>query len=163
MNISLLAFVIMAYKLTLQPPQLTKEKGYERYKNELLAWARVTDLQGTKQAITVALSLPENHESGIREKVLDELSLDDLQGEGGLHILVNFFDKHLGKDDLVDCLEKFDEFEEYRREENQSFVDFVAKFDHKYNRIVKLKMTLPSPILAFMLLKKANMEFLCKN
>ena len=88
--------------------------------------------------------------------MFDELSLDDLQGEGGLHILVKFFDKHLGKDDLVHCLEIFDEFEEYRREENQSFVDFVAKFDHKYNRIVKLKMTLPSPILAFMLLKKAN-------
>ena len=55
----------MAYKVTLQPPQLTKDKGYERYKNELLAWVRVTEVPGTKQAITVALSLPEDHEKGI--------------------------------------------------------------------------------------------------
>ena len=55
----------MAYKLTLQPPPLTKEKGYERYKNELLAWIRVTEVPKNKQAITVALSLPENYENGI--------------------------------------------------------------------------------------------------
>ena len=88
--------------------------------------------------------------------MFDELSLDDLQKDGGLDILVKYLDKHLGKDDLVDCLEKYEEFEECKREENQSFVEFVAKFDQKYNKIVKLKMTLPSPILAFMLLKKAN-------
>ena len=146
----------MAYKLTLQPPQLTKEKGYERYKNELLAWIRVTDVPGTKQAITVALSLPENYENGIRERVFDELSLDELQADGGLDVLVKFLDKHLGKDDLVDCLEKYEDFEEFKREENQSIIDFVAKFDQKYNKIVKLNMKLPSPILAFMLLKKSN-------
>ena len=146
----------MAYKLTLQPPPLTKEKGYERYKNELLAWIRVTEVPKNKQAITVALSLPENYENGIRERVFDELSLDNLQADGGLDVLIQFLDKHLGKDDLVDCLEKYEDFEEFKREENQSFIDFVAKFDQKYNKIVKLNMKLPSPILAFMLLRKSN-------
>ena len=45
-----------------------------------------------------------------------------------------------------------------RRESNQTMTDFISKFDQKYNKIVKLNMTLPSAVLAFMLLKKANIS-----
>ena len=67
----------MATKI--KPPIYTKEKGYERYKQELLAWKEITDAKPEKQGIFVALSLPENDESGIRERVFDEMTLDDLK------------------------------------------------------------------------------------
>lgn len=144
----------MAAKIT--PPKYSKSKGYERYKQELLAWIEVTDFAKGKQGIVVALSLPEEDETGIRERVFDEMKLADLKKDDGLQKLIAYMDKQLGKDDLADCLEKFEDFEDYKREQAQTMMDYISKFDHKYNKIMKLNMKLPSAVLAFMLLKKAD-------
>ena len=65
-------------------------------------------------------------------------------------------DKHLAKDDLTDSLEKFEDFEDFKRADGQSINEYVAVFNAKYRKIEKKKMTLPSEILAFKLLHKAN-------
>jgi hypothetical protein len=140
----------------INPPIYGKEKSYERYKQELNAWREVTDVAKTKKGIVIALTLPENDESGIRERVFDELDLGDLKKEDGLEHLITFMDKHLGKDDLADSLEKFEDFEDFKRESGQNINDFISKFDQKYHKIMKLDMKLPPAILAFMLLKKSN-------
>ena len=70
--------------------------------------------------------------------------------------LIIFLDKHLAKDDLTDSLEKFDSFDDFERKGDQSMTEFIAIFDAKYRKIEKKKMTLPPEILAFKLLKKAN-------
>lgn len=53
-------------------------------------------------------------------------------------------------------MEKFEEFEDLKRSEGQSMNEFIAIFDSKYRKIEKKKMTLPSEILAFKVLRKAN-------
>ena len=98
----------MATKIN--PPSL-KSKNYELYKHELLALREITDLEKKKQGVAIALSLPEDHE--IREKVFDQLRLEDLKKEDGLQTLITFLDCHLAKDDLTDSLEKFEEFDGY--------------------------------------------------
>ena len=65
-------------------------------------------------------------------------------------------DQHLAKDDLMDSLEKFEDFEGFKRAHGQSINEYVAVFDAKYIKIEKKKMTLPAEILAFKLLRKAN-------
>ena len=144
--------------ITINPPAFNKTKSYERYKQELLAWKEVTDLSSRKQAIVVALSLPEEDETQIRDKVFDQLPLEELKKENGISLLVTFFDKHLAKDDLSDSLEKFTDFENYERREGQTIHDFIANFDAKYRRIEKKSMKLPSEILAFKLLQKARIN-----
>ena len=77
--------------MRLNPPDLSKCRTYERYRQELKAWQEVTDIPKTKQGIAIALSLPQDSgESGIREKVFDEIELKDLKKENGLEILINF-------------------------------------------------------------------------
>ena len=71
-------------------------------------------------------------------------------------MLLNFLDQHLAKDDLSDSLEKFEDFEDFKRAEGQSINENVATFDAKYRKVEKKKMTLPSEILAFKLIRKAN-------
>lgn len=144
-----------AMAMRINPPEFNTSKGYERYKLELLAWKEVTSLEVEKQGIAIALSLPEDA-GGIREKVFDELSLTDLKTERGLSKLIDFMDKTLGKDDLEDSLDKFEDFEDYSRDANTSISDYIINFDQKYNRIVKKGMSLPSEILAFKLLRRAN-------
>jgi hypothetical protein len=141
----------------ISPPAYGKEKSYERYKQELLAWREVTDLAKSKQGIVVALSLPENDCSNIREKVFDQLSLSVLKTTTGFDSLVTFLDSHLGKDDLADSLEKFEDFDDYIRENGDSIIEYIEKFDSKYMKIQKKNMVLPPEILAFKLLKKANL------
>ena len=138
---------------------LSKCANYEQYKQELQAWECITDLAKGKQGIAVALSLPQEGEFGfVREKVFDELSLEELKKKTGLKDLIEFLNETLGKDDLAYSLEKFKDFDEYTRENEQSMSDFITKFDRKYNKIAKLGMTLPSQILAFRLLKKAKLS-----
>jgi hypothetical protein len=80
--------------MRINPPDF-KFKSYERYK---------TEVDKKKQAIAIALSLPEEDESGIREKVFDEMDLAPLNADDGLKKLIAFLDKKLGKDELTDSL-----------------------------------------------------------
>ena len=92
------------------------------------------------------------------KNVFDQLHLDKLKSYDGLNVLIHFLDQHLAKDDLSDSLEKFEDFEDFKRLEGQSIAEFVAMFDSKYRKIEKKRMTLPSEILAFKLLRKANIS-----
>ena len=105
----------------------------------------------------VALSLPEDDETHIRERVFDQIPLQDLKTDDGLIILLNFLDKHCGKDELVDSLEKYEDFESFEREDGQSIQNFISVFDLKYKKIEQKNMKLAPEVLAFRLLKKANL------
>lgn len=139
----------------IDPPSL-RTKSYELYRQELLAWREVTDLRKDKQGVAIALSLPEDDKAKIREKVFEQISLVDLKKDDGLDILIGFLDKHLKKDDLADSLEKFEEFEDFDRKVGMSITEYIASFDSLYRKIEKLNMKLPMEILAFKLLRKAN-------
>lgn len=47
-------------------------------------------------------------------------------------------------------------FKDFHRTEKQSVSEFIAQFDSLYGKIEKKNMTLPPEILAFKLLRKAN-------
>ena len=81
-------------------------KSYKLYKLQLLAWREVTDICKTKQGIVIAISLPENEEFHIKEKVFSQVSLDELKKENGLDNLIQFLDKQRKKDDLTDSIER---------------------------------------------------------
>ena len=108
----------MATKIN--PPIFSKSKSYELYKQELLAWSEIKDLDKKKRGVAIALTLPEDDESKIWEKVFDQIKLDDLKKDTGFNTLLEFLDKHLAKDDLADSLEKFEEFEDLKRAEGQT-------------------------------------------
>ena len=139
----------------INPPDYSN-KTYEQYKIELQAWQKVTSLTAEKQGIAIALSLPESDSSCIRQRVFEELSLEDLGSNDGMKKLFNFLDEKLGKDDLADSLEKFEDFDDFVRLDDQAISDFITQFDQRYNRIVKKGMKLPAEILAFQLLKRAK-------
>ena len=78
----------------IDPPSL-RTKAYELYRKELLAWREVTDPGKDKQGVATALPLPEDDKTQIREKVFEQISLDDLKKEDGLDTLITFLDSHL--------------------------------------------------------------------
>ena len=99
-------------KMDIDPPCFTSQ-SFERYKLELQAWSEVTNVSNAKQRALIALSLPEDDQYQIRGKVFSGLSLDELTKEGSLNILIKFLDGYLGKDEIVDSIEKFEDFENF--------------------------------------------------
>ena len=87
----------------------------------------------------MALSLPVDDEHQIKDKVFDQIPLDDLKTDFGLNILIAFLNKHLAKDNLADSVEKFDDFDDFKREDGQSIREYIAMFDAKYRKIEKKK------------------------
>ena len=42
------------------------------------------------------------------------MKLEDLKKDNGLKLFIDFLDSKLGKDDLVNSLEKFEDFEDFK-------------------------------------------------
>ena len=137
-------------------PTFTSTKTYETYKNELTAWRLITKVPKKEQGIALALELPEG--SKIREKVFDEIDIPKLHEDGGYETYIEFLDKHLGKDDLADSLDKFEDFENYSKKMGQNITQYIEEFDQKYTRIQKKGMGMKSEILAFKLIGKAGLN-----
>ena len=145
----------MATKIN--PPDLSSG-NYELYKEKLLAWQMVTDISVDKQGIVIALTLPNDDKHKIQEEVFSQIGREKLSQENGLDTLINFLDSKLMKDDLSDSLEKFEEFEDFQRVNGQNITEYIAAFDSRYRKMEKFKIKLPSEILAFKLLRRANIS-----
>ena len=117
------------------PPALDKGKCFEIYWKEILVWEELTDLPKSKQGIVVALSLLVDDETHIRERVFDQILLQDLKTDDGLIILLNALDKPCEKDEFVGGLEKYENCENFEREDGQSILYSISVFDLKYKRI----------------------------
>ena len=139
-------------------PRLTGSTNYELWKLQTQAWTVVTELSKEKQAVAVALNLPEDDKRKIKEKVFGELELDELNSENGMGVLFEFLDKYLLEDELMNRWNKFEDFEKFERKPGQNIREYVADFDLKFRKLEKLHIKLPPEILAFKLLRNANLS-----
>lgn len=145
-----------AYK---NPPEFNSSgKPYERYIEEVKAWELVTDLHKDKKGLALALSLPEHDPSGIRDKVFNEVKLENIKGENGVKTLITFMDKLFKKDDLSDTYEKYTLFNRYQRTAGIKMEDFVIEFEKLYNKSKNKDMELPQAVLMFKLLDASNLS-----
>ena len=147
---------MMATKISI--PRLTGSTNYELWKLQTQAWTVVTELSKEKQAVAVALNLPEDDERKIKEKVFGELELDVLNSENGMGVLFEFLDKYLLEDELMNSWNKFEDFENFGRKPGHKIREYVADFDLKFRKLEKLHIKLPPEILAFKLFKNANLR-----
>ena len=119
-------------------------------------WVEICGETEEKQGVILALSLPEKDQSRIREQVMEELSLSDLKIANGVSVLLDFIESKVGKDDMEDSLNKYEEFKNCRRKEGQDICDYIHEFEQKYHRILKKSIALPQEILCFELLASAS-------
>ena len=136
-------------------PVFGKGKKYELYRKEVLLWKKGTDVKAEKQGIYIYLSLPDDDENNIKEKILDAVTTEELEAADGLDKLLAFLDKHLKKDELADEWLQYNDFDDFKRTENMKVDDYVLTFDSLYNKMVKCQMVMPPQFLAFRLLKSA--------
>ena len=139
-------------------PTLTGSTNYELWKLQTQAWTVVTELSKEKQAVAVALNLPEDDGRKIKEKVFGELELDVLNSENGMNVLFESLDRYFLEDELMNSWNKFENFEKFERKHGQNIREYAADFDLKFRKLEKINIKLPSEILAFKLLRNANLS-----
>ena len=82
------------------PKFSSTDKPFDRYQVELSAWSLTTSTAKEKQGLVVALSLPEEDPSNIRDKVFSEIEVDELNKPEGLKTLTEYLNKQFGRDDF---------------------------------------------------------------
>ena len=138
-------------------PVYDPEKSYELFKSELLLWEQVCNLDNKKKAGAVVLTLPSNDKCSIRTTILEKLKVEELTADDGLAKLVKELDAILGKDALEDALTKFEDFEDYSRK-SENIKEYIRVFDSKYTKVENHGVALPQSLLAFKLLRNANIS-----
>ena len=139
-------------------PAFHEDEAYSRYIEELRAWTYITEVEKKKQGLSVALSLPENDKSQIRDKVFNEINLEDLKTDNGIETLVAFFDSVFKKDELAENYEHYVNFYRYRKDSSDSMENYILKFEKFCDKTKKFKMELPESVLAFKFLENSVLK-----
>ena len=147
----------------IEPPSFISEtKSFETYKKDLERWALLTTLDPAKQALLV-VHLLDGDASGIKEKIDEGVSDDDLKSTDGISKLLEFFKSIYEKDSLSDGFEKYIAFERFRRNQGKSIQEFIPEWTTAYKKAKNIGCVLPDKVLAFKLLDAANLSQLERN
>ena len=142
------------------PPSLKEAKTYESFKKELKMWSAVTEVPKKKQASLVALSLPNECKFGenIKERVLQRISVSDLNADDGLQKLTEFLDGELACDATTDLVNKWDDWFDYSRKSEQTMEQFIGEYELLISRLESAGQSLSGEIKGFALMRKAGLS-----
>ena len=143
-------------KVVVETPRFIKGR-FAAYKNKVNFWKGVCGLTKKKQAGHLALVLPNDLDDPLQDQVMERFTSEELEVDDGVQILLDFLEKKYGKDELLDCLDKYKDFRDFVRT-TETITEYISNFDIKYNRISKLGVTLPPSVLAFELIRNANVK-----
>ena len=66
-----------------------------------------------------------------------------------MSVLLEFLDRYLLEDELMNSWNKFENFKKFNRKHCQNTGDYFAEFYLKFGKLNKLNLKLPSEVLAF--------------
>lgn len=135
------------------PPKLNNDASYENWKRDIAIWCELTDFTAPKQALAIHLSL-----SGRARTASSEIKVDDLKKDTGVKTLIEKLDTLFLPEKGRRQFTAFHKLYNLRRKENVGIVEFVAEFEHVYFNFKTEEMTLPDPVMAFMLLASCKMS-----
>lgn len=150
----------MSSTSNLPTPSYQSGSSYELFVKELRIWSKITIISKKKQGLHVLLCLPnkEKDPSGLKEKLLEECDLEKLNEENGIDELILLMNKHLAKDSIQDVWEKFQDFEDCEKKSDETWFQYITRFDSVYERVKNKGLSLPQSILAFKLLRGAKLN-----
>ena len=135
------------------PPLLSDESVYENWKCEIEIWQAFTVLAPKKQGPAIFLT----SQGKAREAAL-EIEIKDLTDDQGVKKLIEKLDSLYLKDINQSAYAAYECFEMYRRPKEMNMKEFLNNFERLYNRLKVYQMELPDGILAYRVLKSANLS-----
>ena len=123
-------------------------------------WSMVTEVAKKKQGNLIALSLPNESKYGdnLRERVLERLSVSDLDKDDGLNKLMEFLDGELANDATTNLISKWDDWFDFVRKGDQSMEQFISEYELLVSRLESAGQKLSEEIKGFALRKAGLSE-----
>lgn len=135
------------------PPTMRNDLPYIEWKQELEIWSDFTDLSAGRQGGALFLTLT----GKARQAVLAGVSRLQLKSDNGVKEITDCLDELYLKDKSQSGFTAYEDFTNYRRPSHISIQDYLVEFNLKYSRLKTFDMKLPEGILAYYVLKCANL------
>ena len=134
------------------------DKSYDRWLQEIKAWQLTTALDKKKQALTVALALPEGSE--VRRRIFEESGdIAELNVDDGVDKLIVRLNKWYKDDDLTSAYNAWTTFDTYKKIYDVTMDNYISEFMRRNNELTKHDVKIPKSILAFKMLDNAGLDF----
>ena len=133
-------------------PTLENGESYPTWKEDIRIWAAICGLDKNEQALHIHLSL-----SGRARTASSEIGMADLNKDDGVDTLIAKLDDLFLPEKERRQFLAFNNLYNLRRSDDISIKTFVADFEHYYYKFTQESMTLPDPVIAFMLLSACNL------
>ena len=144
----------MASSALKTPPVMTEDLPYREWKTEIDIWCNFTDLSKKKQGGAIFLTL----QGKARETIRSQLSKEEIASETAVQKILDTLDKLYLNDEQQSGFIAYDEFVNYRRPSGTSIKDYIVEFNLKIAKLKTYDMELPEGVLAYNLLKCANLS-----
>ena len=151
----------MSVSALILPPQLSKDTTYENYKKELDIWKLLKSCSEEEQGPIVFRTL-----TGKAKSAALELTTQEIGAKDGLSKILGKLDRLYLADDNQRTCAILEKFESFKRSSTQTMSSFILEFEGLHNQLKNYGCTYPDGVLAFRLMKNANMsqdhERLCR-
>ena len=134
------------------PPVLENLENYEQWREDVVMWSEITDLEKRKQALAVHLTL-----KGQAREVANQVSTADKCKEDGLKTLLTKLDENFMQEAERRQFMAYQRFEKCIRKEGMPICDFMREFDTRYFKMKEKSMVLPDAVLAFRLIENCRL------
>ena len=134
-------------------PAYLSDNSISQYELEVEAWQLITQVAKNKRALTLVLNLPCDR---MRNQVLEAVGTAELGKDEGVATYLKYMKDNYGRYELYESVDRYIEFRNCVRSPGQTLSEFLMVFDQCVTRIEKKGMKLPSDVLAFELIHKAN-------
>ena len=134
------------------PPILSEAKDYESFTKLLKIWQIATDLPKEKQGAALLLSL-----EGEAQSAALRVTEEELKSATGIDKVVAELNKLYTKDKTSEKIKALEDLENYKKTKNISMQQYILEFETKLDKTKLLGIVWPDDIIAFRLLKNANL------
>ena len=135
------------------PPPLKDGDDFEEWEREIQIWQLVTGIPQAKQGASIYLSL-----EGKARECCKTIPVAQLQGADGVTALTTKLRELYAKDAEETAFRAYEDFETFTRDSTMEIQDYINEFDRRYQKIKAKGMELPEGVLAYRLLKSANIS-----
>ena len=136
------------------PPEL-KEGSYDTWKKELEIWKLMKTCTATEQGPILFRSIQNNTKA---KNAALELTPEQIGSATGLELIIGKLDKVYNQEDNAKICSILEKFESFRRLPSVTMKTFALDFERLHNKVKEYKITYPDGVLAYRLLKSANMS-----
>ena len=86
------------------------------------------------------------------------ISITDLNKDEGLDTLTNKSERLFVKDKKASACLAYEKFESFQKPTEMNIIDYINEYERLYYEIQRYKMTIPTAVLAYHVLKSANIS-----